>query len=80
MDLNKQVVVVTGAGTGIGRATALRFAAAGATVVANGRRIDKLDETATQGAALPGTIVPVAADIGTLQGAQTVLEHAHQLR
>jgi NAD(P)-dependent dehydrogenase (short-subunit alcohol dehydrogenase family) len=36
MDLNKQVVVVTGAGTGIGRAIALRFAAAGATVVATG--------------------------------------------
>ena len=79
MDLNKQVVVVTGAGTGIGRATALRFAAAGATVVANGRRIDKLDETATQGATLSGMIVPVAADIGTLQGAETVLEHAQQL-
>ena len=73
MDLNNQVVVVTGAGTGIGRATALRFAAAGATVIANGRRIDKLDETVTRGGTLPGTIVPVAADIGTLDGAGTVL-------
>src|SRR5262245_19297877 len=78
MDLTKQVVVVTGAGTGIGRATALRFAAAGATVIANGRRVDKLEETANAGAALPGAIVPVAADIGTEEGARRVLERASQ--
>ncbi len=54
MDLRGQVVVVTGAGSGIGRATALRFASAGATVIANGRRLDKLEETLTQAAALPG--------------------------
>src|SRR5512144_2149467 len=76
MDLTKQVVVVTGAGSGIGRATALRFASAGATVIANGRRIEKLEETVTKGAALAGSIIPVAADVGTAQGAQTVLDAA----
>src|SRR3954452_21516389 len=78
MDLTRQVVVVTGAGSGIGRATALRFAAAGATVIANGRRIDKLEETATMAAAMPGPIVPVAADVGTEAGALTVLHRATQ--
>ena len=76
MDLTKQVVVVTGAGSGIGRATALRFASAGATVIANGRRMEKLEETVTNGAALAGSIIPIAADVGTVQGAQTVLDAA----
>ncbi|HEY6599792.1 MAG TPA: SDR family oxidoreductase [Pseudomonadales bacterium] len=70
------VVVVTGAGTGIGRATALRFAAAGATVIANGRRLDKLAGTVTEGAGLSGRIVPVAADVGTLEGAESVIQRA----
>lgn len=42
-------VVVTGAGTGIGRAIALRFAAAGDSVVVTGRRLDPLAETARLG-------------------------------
>jgi NAD(P)-dependent dehydrogenase (short-subunit alcohol dehydrogenase family) len=74
--LSGQVVVVTGAGTGIGRATALRFAAAGATVIANGRRRDKLNDTIALAADLPGAVVPVAADVGTAQGAEQVLASA----
>ena len=74
--MTNQVVVVTGAGSGIGRATALRFAAAGATVIANGRRLDKLEETAAEGATLSGRIVPIAADVGTLDGAESVLRCA----
>ncbi len=74
--MTNAVVVVTGAGSGIGRATALRFAAAGATVIANGRRLEKLAETVAEGAGLSGRILPVAADVGTLEGAEAVLRCA----
>ena len=41
-----KVVIVTGAGSGIGAATARRFLHEGAAVVLNGRRKNKLEETA----------------------------------
>ncbi|WP_030728244.1 SDR family NAD(P)-dependent oxidoreductase [Streptomyces sp. NRRL S-237] len=59
---NKRIVVVTGAGTGIGRATARAFAAEGAHVIAVGRRAEPLDETA---AADRARITPLPTDITT---------------
>jgi citronellol/citronellal dehydrogenase len=44
--LDGQVIVVTGGGSGLGRATALELASLGATVVVAGRRIGPLEETA----------------------------------
>lgn len=43
--LDGQVVVVTGGGSGLGRATAIELAALGARVVVAGRRQEPLDET-----------------------------------
>ncbi|MFF7708202.1 glucose 1-dehydrogenase [Pseudomonas sp. NPDC007930] len=43
-----KVVIVTGAGSGMGAATALRFAAEGASVVLAGRRANKLEEVAAR--------------------------------
>ncbi|MFE2615556.1 SDR family NAD(P)-dependent oxidoreductase, partial [Micromonospora chalcea] len=54
-----RVVVVTGAGTGIGRATAHAFATSGYAVVAVGRRAAPLTETA---AGRPG-IAALAVDV-----------------
>ncbi len=45
-DFTGKVVIVTGAGSGIGRATAHAFARAGAHVLGVGRRKDALEETA----------------------------------
>jgi NADP-dependent 3-hydroxy acid dehydrogenase YdfG len=44
--LKDAITIITGAGSGIGCATALAFAAAGASVVLAGRRREPLDETA----------------------------------
>src|SRR5919197_4734039 len=43
--LDGQVVIVTGGGTGLGRATALELTACGAQVVVAGRRPEPLEET-----------------------------------
>jgi citronellol/citronellal dehydrogenase len=46
--LGGQVAIVSGGGTGLGRASALELAACGARVVVCGRRPEPLDETASQ--------------------------------
>jgi citronellol/citronellal dehydrogenase len=45
--LDGQVVIVTGAGSGLGRASTIELVACGATVVAAGRRREPLEETAS---------------------------------
>ncbi len=57
--LDVRVAIVSGAGSGIGRATALELSGLGATVVACGRRLEPLEETA----AMAPRIEPVACDI-----------------
>lgn len=44
--LKGQVALVTGGGTGMGRATAIEMARCGARIVALGRRIDPIESTA----------------------------------
>lgn len=46
MRLENKTVIITGGGSGIGRASAIRFAEEGARVAIAGRRMDKLNETA----------------------------------
>jgi citronellol/citronellal dehydrogenase len=58
--LQGQVIVVTGGGSGLGRATAQELTACGATVVIAGRRIEPLEETA---ALCEGHCEPLVCDI-----------------
>jgi citronellol/citronellal dehydrogenase len=59
--LDGQVAIVSGGGTGLGRATALELAELGASVVVCGRRREPLDETAE--AAADGRVEAVECDI-----------------
>lgn len=58
-----KVAVITGAGSGIGAATALLLAADGWQVSLAGRRVDALQNVADQGAELPGGLHPVPTDV-----------------
>ncbi|WP_413797055.1 SDR family NAD(P)-dependent oxidoreductase [Streptomyces iranensis] len=71
-----KVALVTGGGTGIGRATALDLAAGGARVVICGRRPEPLAETAKEIEALGGSCVRVSADIRDESHVTTVVDRA----
>ncbi|MFB8084944.1 SDR family NAD(P)-dependent oxidoreductase [Streptomyces sp. NPDC055992] len=58
-----KTVLVTGAGSGLGRATALAFAAEGASVVVAGRTRASLDETVRLIETAGGTAATVVADV-----------------
>lgn len=58
-----RTVLVTGAGSGIGRSIATAFAAAGATVALVGRRVEALEETVALIAEGCGVATAFAADV-----------------
>ena len=68
--LEGQVAIVTGAGTGIGAATVKRFTAEGAKVVLVGRRREKLEESATAaGSAATAIVAGDVREQGTAEAA-----------
>ena len=79
MRLEHKVAVITGAASGIGRASALKFAAEGAYIMAVDLNQEGLDETgqliASAGHALPSTF---AADVSQSLQVRTAVEKCYQ--
>ena len=73
-----KVAFVTGGGTGIGAATAIRLAQEGATVVICGRRQAPLDEVVAQIKAADGQAEAVQADVSDEMGFTAAIEAAVQ--
>ena len=64
MAKHKKIALVTGAGTGIGKASALALAAAGFAVVLAGRRKEPLEAVAAEIKAAKGEALAVSTDAG----------------
>lgn len=74
--IQEQVVVITGASSGIGRETALKFAKAGARVVLAARNTTALQEVASEIHDAGGQALVVTTDVSNWESAQQLAEEA----
>lgn len=74
-----KTAIVTGAGTGIGRAIAVELARSGAAVMLCGRRQDVLDKVQQEVAALGGTAHVHPADVSNPEAAARLVAEAQRV-
>jgi NAD(P)-dependent dehydrogenase (short-subunit alcohol dehydrogenase family)/glycerophosphoryl diester phosphodiesterase len=72
--LEGKIALITGASSGIGKATALAFAREGAALVVAARREPETEETARQIRAAGGRAIAVATDVSSEPQVQALLE------
>ena len=74
MEFADKVALVTGAGSGIGKAAAIRLAAGGARVVAISRTLSEVEETRDEIEAKGGAALAIDADISEEADMRSVVE------
>jgi len=74
--LEGKVALVTGSSRGIGRATALGFAQAGADVVVASRKLEDLEKVASEIRRVGRKALPVAAHVGRMEDIRRLVETA----
>jgi NADP-dependent 3-hydroxy acid dehydrogenase YdfG len=77
IDLSAQVIAITGASSGIGEATALACARAGAAVALGARRTERIEALAQRIAADGGRAIAIETDVGDETQARAFVERAH---
>ena len=73
--MKEKVVLITGASSGIGRATAEAFAAKGAHVVVAARRKEELDSLVASIEALGGKASAVKTDVSVAKSVEQMVAH-----
>lgn len=76
MSIRDRVAIITGAGRGVGKATARRFAREGARVVLFSRTPGPLDETATDIAHEGGQVLSMAGDVSREEDVRALFQRA----
>jgi len=72
--LEDKVAVITGGSRGIGKATSLAFAKAGANVVVASRKLADCEEVVSEIEALGGKAIAVSAHVGRMDQLQPVID------
>jgi short-subunit dehydrogenase len=73
MSFENQVVLITGASSGIGRSLALDFAKSGAVVIGCGRSQERLDETLNEIRPLNRSATMIPCDVGNREQAESMV-------
>ena len=71
---SKKIALVTGAGSGVGRASAIALAGAGFHVVLAGRRADALQETIAKAGELGSRLLAVPSDVSDAASVKALFE------
>ncbi|MFD2568521.1 SDR family NAD(P)-dependent oxidoreductase [Pseudotenacibaculum haliotis] len=75
MQVKDKVVIVTGAGSGIGRATALHFAHFGAKVVVSDIDLEKAQKVADEIVTNFGESLPIKANVAQYEEVENLIQH-----